>query len=165
MQRARVWIVKNELGRSATQQELRGWEFGGHNGMNGGTEGLNPRQPPLPSIRTLQQAAAHTACLVILLILPIGRIVRLGSVGALLRQLTLLRKVDLVINRQRPTDNFVISSVFCRQSRLLAFHSISTFSSSGHNWCDREDLETSDWGINGKIQLMLNKHDDEYAFR
>ena len=30
--------MKNELGGSATQQELRGWR-GGHNGMNRGTEG------------------------------------------------------------------------------------------------------------------------------
>ena len=42
----RVRIVKNELGGSATQQELRDW--GGHNGMNRGTGGLNP-QPPINS--------------------------------------------------------------------------------------------------------------------
>ena len=30
---------------SATQQELRGWGSGGHNGMNRGAGGLNP-QPP-----------------------------------------------------------------------------------------------------------------------
>ena len=40
-----VRIVKNELGGSATQQELRGW---GHNGKNMGTGGLNP-QPPVNS--------------------------------------------------------------------------------------------------------------------
>ena len=43
--------VKNELGGSATQQELRVWGVGGHNGKNRGTGGLNPPNPP--SIRTL----------------------------------------------------------------------------------------------------------------
>ena len=41
----RVRIVKNELGGSATQREVRGWGVwggGGHNGMNRGTGGLNP---------------------------------------------------------------------------------------------------------------------------
>ena len=41
----RVRIVKNELGGSATQQELRGW---GHNGLNRGTGELNP-QPAINS--------------------------------------------------------------------------------------------------------------------
>ena len=41
----RVRIVKNELRGSATQQELRGWGFGGsHNGMNSGT-GVKPPNP------------------------------------------------------------------------------------------------------------------------
>ena len=48
-----VRIVKNELGGSATQQELKGWGLGDHNGMNRGTAwGLNPNSP---SIRTLLQ--------------------------------------------------------------------------------------------------------------
>ena len=38
----RVRIVKNELGGSATQQELRGWGVEGHNGMNRGAGGLTP---------------------------------------------------------------------------------------------------------------------------
>ena len=44
--------MKNELGGSATQQELRGWGHngmnrgtGGHNGMTRGTGGLNPPTP------------------------------------------------------------------------------------------------------------------------
>ena len=49
----KVRIVKYELGGSATQQELRGWEEG-HNGMNRGTGEL----PPPPSIRTLVCDAA-----------------------------------------------------------------------------------------------------------
>ena len=36
---------ENELGGSATQQELRSWGLGGHNGMNRGTGGLNPPTP------------------------------------------------------------------------------------------------------------------------
>ena len=35
----RVRIVKNKLGGSATQQELRVWGVGGHNGKNRGTRG------------------------------------------------------------------------------------------------------------------------------
>ena len=31
--------MKNDLGRSATQQELKGWGVGGHNRMNRGTGG------------------------------------------------------------------------------------------------------------------------------
>ena len=42
----RVRIVKNELGGSATQQELRGCGVGGFNGMNRGTGGLNPQPSP-----------------------------------------------------------------------------------------------------------------------
>ena len=40
--------MKNELGGSATQQELIGWGVGGHNGMDRGTGGSNP-QPPVNS--------------------------------------------------------------------------------------------------------------------
>ena len=39
----RVKIVKNELGGSATQQELRHWGVGGHNGMNRRTGGVKPQ--------------------------------------------------------------------------------------------------------------------------
>ena len=47
----RVRIVKNELGGSATQQELRGWGvLGGHNGMNRGTGGGGGVNPQPPSI-------------------------------------------------------------------------------------------------------------------
>ena len=41
-------IVKNELGGSARQQELRGWGVGGHNGLNRGTGG-GVYQPPVNS--------------------------------------------------------------------------------------------------------------------
>ena len=41
----RVQIVKNELGGSATHQEMRGWGGWGHNGMDRGTGGLNPPTP------------------------------------------------------------------------------------------------------------------------
>ena len=43
-----VRIVKNELGGSATKQELRGGGLGvreGHNGMDRGTGGLTPPPP------------------------------------------------------------------------------------------------------------------------
>ena len=41
-----VRIVKNELGGSATQQELRGWGVkDGHNGMDRGTGGYKPPNP------------------------------------------------------------------------------------------------------------------------
>ena len=50
--------MKNELGGSATQQELRdlGLGGGGHNEMNRGTGGLNPNPP---SIRTLAIVTSH----------------------------------------------------------------------------------------------------------
>ena len=42
----RIRIVKNELGESATQKELRGW---GPDGINRGTGGLNPHPPVNPN--------------------------------------------------------------------------------------------------------------------
>ena len=54
--KSRVRIVKNELGGSATQHELRGvgtWR--GYNGMNRGTGGLTP-----PSIRTLLKSVGRS---------------------------------------------------------------------------------------------------------
>ena len=59
--RGRVPIVKNELGGSATQQELTG---GGHNGMNRGTGGgVNTPPPPHThlSIPTLDRGANDQA--------------------------------------------------------------------------------------------------------
>ena len=41
----RVRIVKNELGGSATQQELRAWEGGGSEWNEQGNWGLNPQTP------------------------------------------------------------------------------------------------------------------------
>ena len=35
--------MKNELGGSATQQDLRSWGVGGHNGINRGTVGVKIR--------------------------------------------------------------------------------------------------------------------------
>ena len=59
--------MKNELGGSAIQQELKVWGLGGHNGMNRGTGGLNP-QPP--SIRTLGQSFGYDGCEFEIIYLP-----------------------------------------------------------------------------------------------
>ena len=58
--KSRVRIVKNELGGSATQQELRDWGVGGR-GVTMGTGELGWGVKPPPSIRTLLKSIASVS--------------------------------------------------------------------------------------------------------
>ena len=60
--------MKNELGGSATQQELRGWGVGGHNGIDRGTGGLTPLVNSNPA--KLYHTTGFTRDLIVPLVLP-----------------------------------------------------------------------------------------------
>ena len=67
-------IVKNELGGSATQQELKSWGgWGGHNGMNRGTGGVEPPQPPRQFEPCPQVMMIESCCSVAVLHVRSGR--------------------------------------------------------------------------------------------